>query len=414
MPKYAINEYSKETLLLTNECFFKLHQEVINHFNNSHNIDKINDSQLYGFGNYNDEKPNLKNDLELITRAYVNGKYLYNKYRETVSGKPTIKISGEYKHTLFNYIGYKDIYEFTNSDLLNEKEKKIQLALLDQKSVDRDYYYVSYYFSEDKKMNKGTTIFYNNWKTVEMKYVYKEINGEKAEYKFHANVINSDPFIFIDTKFYLRNKKAEGARCVFFIGKSAPTERYFLKGTYSGFDKYDRAIAGVMILRKFDTFEEVEEELNSKEFNPSIAQELNQKRIVVESNIIKDMRKLSKNSPFAKLLSNIPANYHICFLFNGERHNLNIKILKYHYNVISLNDSIIIEEDNLRLMSNGRILKLDFSLVGVFFLQTVSIYVSILDFSKEEAKINGSFTGIDVNNNIVSGEVGFEMRKEIL
>jgi hypothetical protein len=72
----------------------------------------------------------------------------------------------------------------------------------------------------------------------------------------------------------VENKKSEGAKFIFFIGKSSPNERHYLIGTYSGFDKYDRAIAGKMILKKYNTKAEVEEEVNEKSFDPIICQEL--------------------------------------------------------------------------------------------------------------------------------------------
>lgn len=352
----------------------------------------------------------MKNDLQLVGRDYINGKYLYNKYRELALGKPLIKISGEYKFILFKYIGYKDIFEFLKGSSLTKKESKLQRSLLSQKSTNRDYYYVCYYFGEDKKMNKGTTTFFNNWKTVEMKYVYTEVNGDSAEYNFHANVIHSEPFIFLDTKYYLRNKKSEGARCVFFIGKSSPSERFFLKGTYSGYDKYDRAIAGLMILQRFDTPEEVEEELKDNTFNPIISQELKNKRMVIESEIIKDLLKLSKTGPFAKLLSKFSGAFNLKFHTDKKINALKINILKNHYKITSPNDTIIIEKDSIQVICKGRILKLDFSINGVFFLQIVSIYINILDFSETNIKTHGTYNGIDVNNNIVSGRIDLEYR----
>lgn len=401
-----MNEYHKETLLITNDCFYKLHEEILKKFKGTHGALKIKDSQLYGFGNYNLSKPNLKKELESILKSYINGKYLYNKFRECVSGKPTIKLSGDYKYVLFKYIGYGGINEFIDEHLTG-KQKELQYSILNQKSSNRDYYYVSYYFGEDKKLNKGTTIFYNNWKTVEMIDVYHEASGEKAEYKFHSNVIHSGAFVFLDTKFFLRHHKSEGARCVFFVGTSSPTERQFLKGTYSGFDKYDRAIAGVILLQKFDTLKDIESELGSKHFNPIIAQELNQKRFVVESGLIKDLRKLSKYSPFAKLLSTISGDYCIVFHIENRPHRLYIGILPYHLNINSANDSIIIVDDKIRLLGNGRILKLDFDIEGVFVLQSVSIYLDMLDLSSKTNKTNGSFHGMNINNNIVSGGVEF-------
>ena len=120
-----LNPNSNETLILSKNTFRVLLHNVIQRFKDKHAINaRYKDSQLYGFGNYNSEKPNLKNDLEQILKGYVNGKYLYNKYRELQSGKPIIKISREYKLLFFNYLGYKNIYTFIEGEVLNDAEKK--------------------------------------------------------------------------------------------------------------------------------------------------------------------------------------------------------------------------------------------------------------------------------------------------
>jgi hypothetical protein len=84
-----INPNSSETLILTKNTFSVLLYNVIQHFKDKHAINaRYKDSQLYGFGSYTSEKPNLKSDLEQILKGYVNGKYLYNKHRESQLGIP--------------------------------------------------------------------------------------------------------------------------------------------------------------------------------------------------------------------------------------------------------------------------------------------------------------------------------------
>lgn len=395
-----------ETLLLTKQVFNVLLYNVIDHFKKSHNIgEKYKDSQLYGFGNYNPEAPSLKNDLELVLRGYVNGKYLYNKHREASSGKPLIKISREYKSLYFNYLGYKNITEFIASDLFTIKQRNKQLELLNRRGSLSDYYYVCYYFGEDNKMNKGQVIIYNEWKTIEMVYVYVDENGEKGVYTFYGTINQSEDFAHFDTKYYVGNKKSEGAKFIFFIGKSSPNERHYLIGTYSGFDKYDRAIAGKMILKKYGSRAEIEEEVNNKTYDPIICQELNKVRLVVESSIRKNPLMFSKKSPFAQVLMKSSGDYLFEFRIGENTYGLKLKIEKYHYNIVSLNDSIIIEDDRVSVLNKGQILHLDFSVSGMFYLQKTSIYIHALNFIEKGNGIEGNFNGVDINNNIVSGKV---------
>ena len=193
-----------------------------------------------------------------------------------------------------------------------------------------------------------------------------------------------------------------------FIGKSSPNERHYLVGTYSGFDKYDRAIAGKMILKKFNTKAEIEEEVNNKSFNPIICQELNKNRLVVESSMRKNPLMFSKKSPYAQVLMSIYGDYIFEFEIEKSRFSLKLKIEKYHFNITSLNDSIIIEDARVSVLNKGQVINFDFSLSGMFHLQKVSIYIRALDFTNTKKRAKGNFNGADINNNVVSGNVLIE------
>ena len=404
-----LSHNNNETLLLTNSVFNTMLDRIIYHFKKTHSItEKYKDSQLYGFGNYNPDNPSIKNDLERILKGYVNGKYLYNKQREANTGKPIIKISGGYKELFFNYLGYLDVTKFIQTELFTAKQRNIQLELIHKVSKSEDYYYVCYYFGEDNKMNKGQTIIYNGWKTIEMIYIYTDENESKGVYTFHGTVTQSEDFAHFNTKYYLANKKSEGAKFIFFIGKSSPNERHYLIGTYSGFDKYDRAIAGKMILKKYNTKIEIEEEVNDKSFDPIICQELNKNRMIVESNIRKNPLLFSKKSPYAQVLMKSFGNYIFEFRVDENKHELKLEVEEFHFNVVSKNDSIIIEDDRISVLNKGQILNFDFSISGIFHLQKVSIYINALDFTNVNEVSTGNFNGVDINNNIVSGDVIIE------
>ena len=408
------NTTNKGALVLTKAVFNILLEKIIEHFRSIHNINipSYRENQLYGFGNYNLELPNLKKDLESVLKGYINGKYLYNKNREASTGKPFVKISREYKYVFFNYLGFKDIHEFINQDFFTPSQKSKQLELLHQENNVEDYYYVCYYYGEDKKMNKGQVIIYRQWKNVEMKYIYEDDYGQTGVYSFFGSITHSEGFVFFDTKFYVGSKKNEGAKFIFFIGKSAPHERNFLIGTYSGFDKYDNTIAGKMILKKSDSRAHMEKEISNKDFDPIMSQELSKKRIIIESVIRKSPLLFSSKSPYAKVLYNISGKY--ILQFNHEKNNypLKITIEKHHLNIKSLNDSFIINDDRINLINNGQIVNLDFSIKGLFYIQKASIYINTYDLLEESNDANsGKFTAVDVNNEIISGIVRFEKLK---
>ncbi|MGM5470173.1 hypothetical protein ACS386_07840 [Flavobacteriaceae bacterium LMO-SS05] len=400
----------KDTLILTKAIFNILINKVIEHFLKKYNIENnYKETQLFGFGNYDTNQPNLKDDFESIIKGYVNGKYLYNKNREASDGNPFIKISREYKYVFFNYLGYKDVHEFIDQDFLVPSQKSKQLELLYQENNIEDYYYVAYYFGEDEKMNKGQAIVYKQWKNIEMKYIYKDEFGNSGIYSYYGKITDSGGFVFFDTKYYSDGKRKEGAKFTFFIGKSSPNERVYLVGVYSGFDKYDNAIAGKMILKKFESKNAMEKEISSTRFDPILSQELSKKRIVVESVIRKDPLLFSSKSPFAKILKKISNKYLVKFHYEDKIHEIKLIIERHHLNIKCLNNNLIIENDKVNLLSNGQILNLEFSINGLFRLQNMSIYIKAFDLIKKDNIPIGQYTAVDINNTILSGSVEFEI-----
>ena len=402
---------SKETLVLTKVVFTILLERIIRKFTteNKVHIPTYREGQLYGFGNYNAVKPNLKKSFEDVLKGYINGKYLYNKKREAATGMPFVKISREYKYVFFNYLGFEDVYQFVNQDFINTSDKAEQLELLHHENTIEDAYYVSYYFGEDKKMNKGQVIIYRQWKNIEMKYIYEDDKGKTGVYSFFGLIKHSEGFVFFDTNFYVGRKKNEGAKFIFFIGKSAPHERNFLIGTYSGFDKYDNAIAGKMILKKVNSTIEMEQEAMAKDFDPIISQELNKKRIIVESVIRKSALLFSEKSPYAQILFDISGGYTIVFYDDKTTYKINVYIERNHLNVRSMNAAIVIDNDYIDLLNNGQIIGLSFSINGVFYIQKVAIYVKSYELlENKERTVSGKFVAVDIHNDILSGMVTFE------
>ncbi|WP_335965460.1 hypothetical protein [Galbibacter sp. PAP.153] len=400
----------RETLILTNRIFHILLGKILERFSDEHqlNLEELRETQLFGFGNFDENRPSLKTDLETLSKGYINGKYLYNKNREVAGGKPFIKISRDYKYIIFNYLEYKDVYEFLKQKFIKKKERKEQLALLKQENSIEDYYYVCYYYGEDKKLNKGQGIIYKQWKSIEMKYYYEDATGKVGIYSFFGNIVRSEDFLCFDTKYYDGSKKYEGAKFFFYVGKLAMHEREFLIGTFTGYDKYGRPMAGKMILKKFPSREAMEEEVSSKTYNPIIAYELNKKRIIVESAVTKDLLQFSPSSPYASILDKIAKPYDLQFHYKEETFSIPLEIEKYHLNIKSKDSSIIIKKDRMDLISNGQILTLDFNISGVFAIQKVSIYIKTLELLNNGTQATGSFLAVDFNNAIFSGEVTFK------
>lgn len=401
-----------EQLALTKYCFDKLVIAIINRFKNKYKIEIIKDSQLFGFGNYNAENPNLKSEFEKITKSYINGKYLYTKIRELKQGRPIIKINREYKYAFFKYLGYDSIESFLENEVLDEMELEKQLSLTQTAHFNEEYYYCAYYYGEDQKMTKGKLIIYNNWSNIDIRFVYFDEKDVKSEHFFYGIIKMSEDFMFIHTKYIVNHTKREGASFIFFTGKSTPSERNYLIGTYSGFDKYNRAIAGKMILKKFEDKKAMESEFATRDVHPLYTQELRRERIIVESNVPSTSSKISNNSPYASLFSNLSGNYLFTFYSDKEElYSLQLSIDSHNYNILSNDPNLIIANDNVKLINRAQNVYLDFEVLGVSYLQKVSMYIKMYYLMNPQNEIFGVFSGIDVNNNPINGNVKIEIKE---
>ncbi|UII78792.1 hypothetical protein [Flagellimonas sp. CMM7] len=397
-------------ILLTKFAFSRLLDAVIHHFKTSHTIRGYKDSQLYGFGNYDSERPNLKNDLELVLRGYVNGKYLYNKQREVASGKPIVKISREYRNLFFNYLGYKGPLEFIENEITDREEKEKQLQLLHTNASNETHYYVMYYYGEDRKMTKGQLIIYNNWKTFDIKFVYFNSRQEYTLFELFGTIKQENNFVHFDCKHFMSGNKIEGAKMIFYVGLSSFNERPILIGTYSSFDKYDHSISGKMLFVRAESKLSMEQESKSMEFDPIICQELVKKRLIVTSRLPKQLSKISPQSPYASIFGKVPNAYRAIFSVGNEEITFDFHIQKHHYSITSDTEDIEIENDRVSIESKGQILELHFSVIGIFLLQKVSLYLKVYNLLSEEKRTTGQFSGIDINNNIVSGKLEVSLR----
>ncbi len=405
----SIHKNTNESLLLTKQTFNRLLKSVISHFKKSHDFpSKYKDSQLYGFGNYDTTKPNLKNDLELILRGYVNGKYLYNKQREVASGKPIVKISRDYRELYFNYLGYTGIYDFLDKEMKNVDEREKQIQLIENISRNEDFHYVCYYYGEDKKMTKGQLIIHNNWKTFELIFVYFNPRNEHVFYELFGSIKQESNFLHFDCKHFVHRKKMEGSKMIFYVGLNSFNDRPILIGAYSSNDKYDHSIAGKLMLVQMNSKQEMEEESKSLHFDPIICQELVQSRYVIPSRIPTQLSKISSKSPYASIFGKIPSNYKAKFIMTDNEIDLRFSIKKYHYNIVSDMEDIVLENDRIQIVSKGQILELHFEITGIFLLQNISMYIKNYELFSKNRATTGHFSGIDINNNPVSGNVQIE------
>lgn len=398
------------SLSLTTDYFEKLLFTIQNLFMEKHKFESIPKStQFFGYGNYDESKPNLKKELESISSDFVNGKYLYDKTREFHKGKPIIKINNYYKSLILVYLGYDDIKTFIDEQELSDLKLNKQLSLIYDDKINQTYYYLNYYFGEDNTIIKGQTVISNNWKKIHHTYIYRQDDGTIKEHYNYGGIIRREDTIHINTKTLLDGKLVEGASEIYYIGHNDPSNVNFLIGNYCAFDMYTNTVAGKIILEKCESKEDMESKSLDETIPPYIALEIRNKRIINQGIVPKHYLELSENSPYSSIYGKIPGTYTLIFhLENGFKETLKFKINSTNFKTTPLMENVYFEEDNLELLNKGSIIHFNFKFAGIIALNKVDIYFKTYYLKQGKEKLKGTFSGIDNENRLVSGQVSID------
>ena len=406
------------SLILTSEYFKLILEKVQEKFITNHKLPKLpKNFQLYGYGAFDESKPNLKSDFEDIGSEFINGKYLYDKSRELGKGKPRIKLNQYYKSIILLYLGYKNFNDFLDDHILSELEYNKQRALIFDADDDKTYYYINYYFGEDDLILKGQTIISNNWKKIQHTFMYPLEDGTLKEHYSNGNVNRHGDTISIKTKTLSGNKYIDGASEIYYIGHKEPSNINYLIGTYCTFDIYTNTVAGRSILEKCDSKEIMEEKSKTANIPPYIAMEIRNKRIENDKVVPKNHLELSNKSPYASLYGKLAGTYKLKFDFGDDFYEvLEFKILSTNYKIITLTDNVYIEKDRIELLNKGSVINFRFSFSGIIALERVNIYFKSYYLKNNSGTQQGVFSGIDNENRLVNGTltVNFEESEVIL
>ncbi len=403
------NKFNKEnnTLFITAYCFQVLLNMLLKHFKSKYTNPTINKvTQLYGFGNYNPNQPNLKQELEKLAGGFINGKYLYDKGRESQTGKPILKLNGFYKTVLFQYIGYEDIEVFTKNEIADSEEKQRQLKLILQSTPEQTYYYVSYHFGEYKEIVKSEVTVLNNWKNIEYKYIYPQKDGTFKEFLYYGTVRKRADALHIRTKTLMDGKMVEGGENILYIGHSEPGNSAFILGVFSAFDINNRVIAGKLIHEKCSSKEEMALKSRSLKIPAYIAQEIRNIRIENDAVIPNDRLEISPKSPYSITYEKIPGNYRFHFIQNGKGiGDFKCQINSDTFRITPLTEGVLINKDNFELIQNGSVIHFSFQLTGIALFTRLEIFFKTYYLNRGEKDIRGVYSGLDIENRLISGEV---------
>jgi len=402
------------TLLVTNHSFTILLEKILKQFKEKYKdhaavIGRI--TQLYGFGNYNTSLPSLGQELEQLAGGFINGKYLYDKQRELQRGKPVLKLNGYYKIVLFQYIGYEGIEDFTKRVITDTKEKDEQLKLIHKTITEQTYYYVGYHFGEYKQVVKCQVIALNNWKNMQYTYLYPSQDGTFKTFQYYGIVKRRADILHIHTKTLMDGKMVDGGENILYIGYSDPGSSAFILGVFSAFDINNRVIAGKVIHEKCASKAEMINKSTSLKVPAYIAQELRNVRIENDSVIPNDVMEISPKSPYRITYEKIPGQY--CFTLSQNDliiGNFKFVIDPNTFKVTPMTSGVLIIKDNFELVQNGTVLHFSFQLTGIALFTRLEAFFKTYYLNKGVQEIRGVFSGLDIENRLISGElkVAFE------
>ncbi|WP_042495080.1 hypothetical protein [Algibacter lectus] len=396
---------SQSSLVLTSEYFKIMLDKVHETFMNKHQLVKLPKAlQLYGYGAYNDTKPNLKQDFEDIGSEFINGKYLYDKSRQFEKGKLLIKLNQYYKDIILLYLGYEDFKLFLDAHKTSDIEYEKQYDLVYKDTEDITYYYVNYYFGEDDTILKGQTIISNNWKTIQHIFIYPLDDGTFREHYSNGSIKRQGDTITIKTNTLSGERYIDGASEIYYIGHKSPSHLNYLIGTYCTFDIFTNSVAGRSILEKCESKQIMEEESKSAFIPPYIALEIRNKRIVNNSIVARNALELSSKSPYASLYGKLAGTYDLTFNFDtGFKETLKFKILPTNYQIITLTENVYIEKDRFELINKGSVINFRFGFSGIIALERVNIYIKTYFLKDASGAQEGVFSGIDNENRLING-----------
>ena len=396
------------TLYVTPYCFGILLENILDTFRAKHSERALKRvTQLYGFGNYDPTLPNLRSEFEQLSGGFINGKYLYDKSRALQSGQPRIKLNGYYKEVLFRYIGYEDIEAFTLNEIQEEAERKKQLDWIQKSDISPTYYYLSYHFGENKEVIKGQVTVQNGWKNVSYTYIYFQKDGSIKKFEYYGIATKRADILHIKTKTLMGNKMVDGGEDMLYVGHTEPGSSAFMMGTYSAFDIYNKVVAGKLIFEKCNSKEEMIARSLSRKTPAYIMQEIRNRRIINSGDVPNDQMELSPKSPYSLTYEKLPGTYTFVFL-QGELNlgtfafSIDSQTFKLH----PLTEGVVIKRDHFDIIQNGSVIHFSFQITGIAPFSYLEVFVKTYYLHKEEKETKGVFSGLDIENRLVCGEVG--------
>lgn len=270
---------------LSNGFLIGLHKEMLSNFSKHYSIQikTLTVFQLYGFGSYNEDKPNLKEFIIEKTGKWINGKYLYNKVREVEKGNSkTVKMRRDYLSLLIMAVGYDNYNQYLNdSPFIDSNIRDTEKSNYHKTSNDADsIYYVGYYV-EDRQYYIKSKFTIHKMKTASWEILYWEKNNEPTYYTYFGKCVPTGESAL---SFYFSKENSSLNKECFvnlFYGNKMQTKPVLL-GAYCGFNRNNSPVIGKLIFEQVNDAETQDLKVKSKDINPIFHHYLFSQRMEVE------------------------------------------------------------------------------------------------------------------------------------
>ncbi|MFV0247424.1 MAG: hypothetical protein ACK5H1_00485 [Tenacibaculum sp.] len=270
---------------ISNGFMLSLHKELLVVFSKHYLIEikTLTVFQLYGFGNYDESRPNLKGFIKEVTGQWINGKYLYNKIRETEKGNNKhTKLRRDYLSLLILAAGYDNYNQYlNNSPYISADIRKEEGSGSDQTSNDTyALYYVGYYVEDRQYYIKSKFTIYK-MRTASWEILYWEKRHEPTFYTYFGKCV---PISENALSFYFNKENSNLNKECFvnvFYGNNMQTKPVLL-GAYCGFDRSNNPVIGKLVFEQVGNADEQNDKVRNNKINPIFHNYLYSERIEVD------------------------------------------------------------------------------------------------------------------------------------
>jgi hypothetical protein len=270
---------------LSHNFYIGLHKELLELFSkhNSIELKTLTVFQLYGFGNYDEDRANLKSYITERTGQWINGKYLYNKRREIDTGHKTkVKIRRDYLTILITAAGYKGYNDYLqNSTYISADVREVEQAILEGSiKDDQVLYYVGYYVEDRQYYIKSKFTIYQ-MKSASWEIIYWEKDKEPTTYSYFGKCVPTGDSAL---SFYFSKQDSSLNKECFvnlFYGNNM-NNKPLLLGAYCGFDRNNNPVIGKLVFEEVADAEAQNAKVRSDTINPIFHHHLYSQRLIVD------------------------------------------------------------------------------------------------------------------------------------